>query len=125
MIYFSNDSILLAFQKTNTLHTIYTYICTYYSGQRPQNLAIRMGSSTHATNGTLVKVKRIVQHENFDYYTIDYDFSLLELADNIEYDSNKQNISLPHQDQKVPDDTLSLVSGWGSTGVCDFFYSLV
>lgn len=100
-----------------------THYNTHFRGQRPQNLVIRMGSSTHATNGTLVKVKRIVQHEKFNYNTIDYDFSLLELANNTEFDRTKRNISLPHQDQNVPDNTSSLVSGWGTTGVCEFVSS--
>lgn len=83
-----------------------------------------MGTSTHATNGTIVPIKQIIQHENFSYYTIDYDFSLLELANDTIFDGTKQNISLPDHNQKVPDNTSSLVSGWGTTGVSSVFYFL-
>lgn len=85
------------------------------SGQSASSLKIRAGTSTHAENGTLIDVARIVQHQNFSFYTIDYDFSLLELATNLTFDSTMRPIRLPKQDRQFPDDTPCIVSGWGNT----------
>lgn len=74
-------------------------------------MKIRAGSTTHAGNGTLIDVVRIIQHADFSFNTIDYDFSLLELATNITFDSTMQPIKLPEQDQEYPDDTPTIVTG--------------
>lgn len=58
---------------------------------------------------------RIVQHANFSFDTHDYDFSLLELATNMTFDNTMQPIRLPKQDKQFPDDTPSIVTGWGNT----------
>lgn len=78
-------------------------------------MKVRVGSTTYATSGTLIDVARIIQHEDFSYYNIDYDFSLLELAKNLTYGSRVQSIGLPEQDQEYPDDTQAFVTGWGNT----------
>lgn len=85
------------------------------SGQAASRLKIRAGSTTHAGNGTLYDVVRIIQHPDFTFLTIDYDFSLLELATNITFDSTKQPIKLPRQNKQYADDTPALVTGWGNT----------
>lgn len=89
------------------------------SGQNAATFKIRAGSTTHAVNGTLIDVARIVQHANFNFYTIDYDFSLIELASNLTFDSTIQPIRLPKQNQQYPDDTPSIVTGWGNTQSID------
>lgn len=87
--------------------------CT--SGSSASSLKVRIGSSTHAKGGILVQVKKITQHPKYNSNTIDYDFSVLELA---EYD-NKNLVSgvakLPKQNQSVNDGTLVRISGWGNT----------
>ncbi len=62
---------------------------------------------------------RIVQHPEFSFYTIDYDFSLLELESNLKFDNTIEPIQLPEQDQEYPDDTPSIVTGWGNTQAVD------
>lgn len=102
------------------LSIIYMYInCVdiLYSGQRPNNLKIRVGSTRHASDGTIHTVKRIVQHQNFSYQTIDWDYSLLELDSDITLTRNAQPVKLPQQSQTVADKTECLVTGWGSTQV--------
>lgn len=89
----------------------------FYSGQRPNNLKIRVGSTRHASDGTIHTVKRIVQHQNFSYQTIDWDYSLLELDSDITLTRNAQPVKLPQQSQTVADKTECLVTGWGSTQV--------
>lgn len=45
----------------------------------------------------------------------DYDFALLEVEDIMEFDVNKQPITLVNADYKVDDETMCLVTGWGNT----------
>lgn len=78
-------------------------------------LSIRLGSSEYARGGELVKIKTIHQHEKFDPYTIDFDYSILELENPISFDKTKQPVMLPKQDEDVKDGTNAVVSGWGNT----------
>jgi trypsin len=74
-----------------------------------------VGSSRYASGGEVVKVKRIVQHEKFNYNNIDFDFSLLELETTLKLGESKRVVALPKQDEVVEDGTLCEVSGWGNT----------
>lgn len=85
--------------------------CT--NGNYARNFKVRVGSSKFNSGGELVQVKTIVQHEEFDYYNIDYDYSLLELETPLTFDENVQAVSLPEDDEDIEDGSLCLVSGWG------------
>ncbi|KAJ6648503.1 Trypsin-1, partial [Pseudolycoriella hygida] len=87
--------------------------CT--DGVPPASLRIRSGSTTHASNGTVTEVARIIQHPNFSFYTLNFDFALIELKTSLIFDSTMQPIELPEQDYDYPDDTPCIVSGWGNT----------
>lgn len=87
--------------------------CTY--GNQAKYLTIRAGSNLYRSGGVVIQVERIIQHENFDYYTIDFDFSLLELETALVFSDQIQPIALPSQDEPVDDDTLCIISGWGNT----------
>lgn len=90
--------------------------CTSY--QSAARLRVRIGSSQHNSGGTLHNVRRIVAHPAYDPWTIDYDFALLELVDDVRLDNGTaQAIGLPEQDEPVADDTPAQVSGWGNTQV--------
>jgi trypsin len=89
--------------------------CHCTDGSSARDLQIRAGSEKYASGGVAIQVKRIIQHEKYNYFNIDYDFSLLELAETIQYSLQIQPIQLPEQDEPVEDDTLCLVSGWGNT----------
>lgn len=77
-------------------------------------MEIRAGSTTHAENGHIIGVARIVQHPQH-YDVEDYDFSLLKLVTPITFDSTMQPIKLPEQNQQIPDGIQCIVSGWGNT----------
>ena len=78
-----------------------------------------MGSSQYAKGGELIQVAEIVQHKNFSYATIDWDFSLLRVETPIKLNNKtKDAIKLPKQNELVADNTNALVSGWGNTQVC-------
>ena len=76
---------------------------------------MRIGSSEYSQGGDLLQVHKIHQHENYSPSNIDYDYSILELATEIEFDETKQPINLPEPDESVDDGTLLDVSGWGNT----------
>lgn len=82
---------------------------------KANQLSVRMGTSEYATGGQLVKVAKIHQHEKYDSSVIDYDFSILELDEEISFDETKQPIGLPEFEELVEDGTMLDVSGWGNT----------
>ena len=85
------------------------------AGSNPAYIKVRAGSSTHDKDGELYAVKRIVYHNKFITPRLDYDFALLELQEPIQFDETKQPIKLPNFDDIFPDNTTTLVSGWGDT----------
>ncbi|XP_040171370.1 trypsin-4 [Anopheles arabiensis] len=87
--------------------------CT--DGSQPESLTVRLGSSRHASGGSVIHVARIVQHPDYDQETIDYDYSLLELESVLTFSNKVQPIALPEQDEAVEDGIMTIVSGWGST----------
>ncbi|XP_055596183.1 trypsin 5G1-like [Uranotaenia lowii] len=83
------------------------------SSQNPYQ-TIRIGSS-NLERGITVKLKRVVQHPDFSYWSADYDYALLELAQKISYTQSVQAIALPRKHEGVSAGTMCLISGWGST----------
>lgn len=47
--------------------------------------------------------------------TLDYDYSLLELVDSIQFNKAAQPISLPDDQDHVKDNQTCFVTGWGET----------
>ncbi|XP_062556158.1 trypsin 5G1-like [Armigeres subalbatus] len=78
-------------------------------------LKVRAGSSRHATDGQLYRVKKVYQHPQYNPVIIDYDFSLLELEEPIIFGDSCQAVNLPKKDQPVEEGTCLQVSGWGAT----------
>ncbi|XP_058822831.1 trypsin-1-like [Topomyia yanbarensis] len=87
--------------------------CTF--GASASSIRVRVGSSMHASGGKVIAVGRIVQHPQFNYSIIDYDYSLLQLRKAIVLGDNSQAIELPKQDEAIEDGSLCVVSGWGNT----------
>ncbi|XP_055546698.1 trypsin-1-like [Wyeomyia smithii] len=87
--------------------------CT--DGASVSNLKVRVGSSQHASGGTLIAVSRIVQHTKYNSRTIDYDFSLLQLKKAIKLGNTSKVIKLPEQNESTADGTSCEVTGWGNT----------
>ncbi|KXJ71916.1 hypothetical protein RP20_CCG019308 [Aedes albopictus] len=78
-------------------------------------MSLRVGSSLHSQGGQLVSVKRVVQHPEYDYSNVDYDFALLELTEELELNEDLYAVELPEQDEPVQDGSCLQVSGWGNT----------
>lgn len=89
--------------------------CTSY--QNPSSLRVRIGSNRHDGGGTLHAIRRIIQHESYDPWVIDYDFALLELETEVQLGERSQPVQLPEHDEPVADGTAAMVSGWGNTQV--------
>nr|AAM96943.1 trypsin 4 [Phlebotomus papatasi] len=87
--------------------------CT--DGTPASSLKVRVGSSQHASGGEFFKVKAVHQHPKFNFNTINYDFSLLELEKPVEFNGERFPVRLPEQDEEVKDGALLLASGWGNT----------
>uniref|UniRef100_A0A8W7PE36 trypsin n=1 Tax=Anopheles coluzzii TaxID=1518534 RepID=A0A8W7PE36_ANOCL len=87
--------------------------CT--DGLQAFTLSVRLGSSRHASSGTVENVARIVQHPKYNEYNTDYDYALLELESELTFSDVVQPVALPEQDEAVDAGTMTIVSGWGST----------
>lgn len=103
----------------NTVHNQFNSLnpgfVQFHRRHKAQDLIVRVGTTNQSSGGFTHKVKRIVQNEKFSMINIDYDFSLLELEDSIEFNEKTQPITLVDKDQVVNDDTMCLVTGWGDT----------
>lgn len=88
---------------------------SHRSRQSASSLKVRTGSSVHSANGILFNVSRIFQHQQFNYSSIDFDYSLLELAEPIVFDDSRQPVKLPRPFEYIRDQSLCLVTGWGNT----------
>lgn len=64
--------------------------------------------------GQILKVKPFVQHDDYFSHAHDFDYSLLELAQPVEYSNLIQAVILPTADNLVEDRTLCAVVGWGN-----------
>lgn len=79
--------------------------------------SVRVGSSYHARDGQLVRIKQIIRHEKYTLPPIDYDFALLELVEPLNYTDKVQPVGLPDADHTIEDGTLCQASGWGKTWI--------
>ncbi|XP_052899024.1 trypsin-1-like [Anopheles moucheti] len=91
--------------------------CT--DGSSPSSLTVRVGSSEHASGGKVAHVAHVLQHPSYDGSTTDFDYSLLELKDELTFSDEVQPVALPEQDEAVKDGTMTTVSGWGNTQSAD------
>lgn len=66
------------------------------------------------TGGVVVKVKKVFQHPQYDTNTVDYDISILELAEPLVLGPGIEAILLPRENEEIPDATPVQVSGWGT-----------
>lgn len=58
-------------------------------------------------------MKNYENHPKYNGIRLDFDFSLLELEDELEFNDKVHPITLPNKDLNVPDGTMCEISGWG------------
>lgn len=78
-------------------------------------MSVRVGTTLHTFGGELVPVKRVIRHPAYDHGTVDYDFALMELQEELDLEKGVYAVELPEQDEPVEDGTCLQVSGWGDT----------
>lgn len=89
--------------------------CTF--GKKLTTLRIRAGSSLSNLGGTMKFILRVHQHDLYKKvsHPHDYDFVIMELFSDLIWSDKIEPISLPKQDEAVPDKTICAVMGWGVT----------
>ncbi|XP_038107961.1 trypsin 5G1-like [Culex quinquefasciatus] len=83
-------------------------------------LQVRINSTYGLAHGRVVNIESLVMHPKYNPLSIDYDFALLELEEEIKLGEEFYAVELPKQDEPVEDGTCLQVSGWGKTEDEDF-----
>ncbi|XP_050518673.1 trypsin-1-like [Diabrotica virgifera virgifera] len=80
-------------------------------------ITILAGTADLTQEGTSIKVKSILIHENYnpDVGSLDHDIAILKLSEKITFSDKIQPINLPEEDIDVPKDTKVSTAGWGVT----------
>ncbi|XP_055371991.1 coagulation factor X-like [Condylostylus longicornis] len=85
--------------------------CTQGPPALLKSFQVRVGSSSSLKGGNLIQVADIIDHEDYNGYTIDNDISILVLAENLVFSPSVQPISIASK-ERLPG-ALCVVSGWG------------
>uniref|UniRef100_A0A1A9WKF8 trypsin n=1 Tax=Glossina brevipalpis TaxID=37001 RepID=A0A1A9WKF8_9MUSC len=83
--------------------------------RKASDFKVRIGSSYTSRDGQLLNVTELLQHKNFNYSNVDYDYSLLKLSEKIEFSQTKKPIKIPDSTYNFTIGSKCYVSGWGST----------
>lgn len=82
----------------------------------PRQHHVGVGSTDKFWGGQLNLIDSYIVHEKFDIDSVDYDYALLRLKEEIRFNEGVQTIQLPSvNDGYIEAGTLCLVSGWGIT----------
>lgn len=82
-------------------------------------MTVRVGTPYADRGGQVYQVRRIINHSRFDENSVNYDFSLLELAKAITFDNRRTKaipLPNPYYDQ-VSAHSMCFVSGWGKNSM--------
>jgi len=87
-------------------------------GQSASRLGVAVGShKLHSTDSDQenIQVARVIQHEDYDSWTINNDICLLELESSVTMGSHVAAIPLPSANEEYSEGTMCTVTGWGTT----------
>lgn len=115
---------IVALFRQNKLYCGATLISANYiltaahcvDGMAPSEIKVYLGGHNITKDYTEVRrVKKIIQHENFNIFSFNNDIALIKLYKSVKFGSKVQPACLP--DGSVTDYTgaLTLISGWGRT----------
>ncbi|KAJ5132924.1 trypsin [Penicillium atrosanguineum] len=93
--------------------------CIDGNERRPQDYTVRVGSADRSTGGSLVQVSRIVKHGSYGSSTLNYDFAILYLAQDILGTPDVTAVLLPETDAGSASDFPVKVAGWGRLGAAE------
>merc|ERR1719447_1947770 len=91
-------------------------------GQSASRLGVAVGShKLHSTDSDQenIQVARVIQHEDYDSWTINNDICLLELETSVTMGSHVAAIPLPSANEEYSEGTMCTVTGWGTTSEGD------
>lgn len=74
---------------------------------------IRVGSSYHSSGGKLYSIEQSIKHPDASIFNNDYDFGLIQLKEELKFDSNAQPIFPADNNINIPDNLHCFVTGWG------------
>lgn len=81
-----------------------------------KHLTVRIGTEHAGVRGEVIAIKAIAIHPNYNEFTANNDFSLMQVAKKITLIPGvKEIISLPPLNDPIAVGSLSYVSGWGDT----------
>ncbi|XP_030752640.1 trypsin-1-like [Sitophilus oryzae] len=75
-------------------------------------IRLRAGSTSRTSGGQMVQVAKVHQHPKFNYATVDYDISILEVNPAFMYSANIKNVPISTIEPK--EGTKVITSGWGT-----------
>jgi len=85
-------------------------------GQSASRLGVRVGAHEISGDGEDIAVARVVNHEDYDSWTITNDICMLHLDGEADFSaSNIDAINIPSSGQEYPEGHMCTVSGWGTT----------
>lgn len=75
---------------------------------------VRLGSTFRDEGGVQYRIKNATIHPKYNISTVDYDFAVVELDEEIKFSESIQPIALASPDIKLPDGAMLDVYGWGT-----------
>ncbi|KAF5286947.1 hypothetical protein FQR65_LT12406 [Abscondita terminalis] len=85
--------------------------CT--DGTPAEYFSVRAGSNIVESGGVVVKVFAISQHPDYDYWTDDYDVSILHLSQEFPLGETIKAITIQDMNDEPADGSPAVVTGWG------------
>ncbi|XP_049860229.1 trypsin delta-like [Schistocerca gregaria] len=84
--------------------------CFY--GSRASEFSVRAGTSIRESGGSVYQTADIQMHEDFSYFTGDYDVAVVSISGSFSFDGNVQTVSLGTAD--IDAGTSVTITGWGA-----------
>ncbi|KAF2885460.1 hypothetical protein ILUMI_20740 [Ignelater luminosus] len=78
------------------------------------NYSVRAGSSFIESGGIVIDVNEVHEHPKFDRYLLDYDVSVLKLAEPLVFSPFIQPVKLDEKGRELEPGHMCTVSGWGT-----------
>ncbi|XP_058986529.1 trypsin alpha-like [Musca domestica] len=95
--------------------------CVHDVEHTPREVTLRMGSTWRTRDGVIVPVQQIHTHPSYNAETMNFDVSLLKVRENTFHrpDLYVKPIKLPGLSEKIPNNSVATVSGWGHQSSSD------
>ncbi|VEN37287.1 unnamed protein product [Callosobruchus maculatus] len=78
-----------------------------------ESITIRVGSSYRDKGGKVFSVTKIFMHPDFDEETYNYDISVIQLSEPLEFGTGIRKVGLPSEGTVIPDGLAASATGWG------------